>query len=251
MENNSREKYIDVYIEEIRKLLPYPSSLKTSLLKELRVDVDTAMEEAKNKNPSLVFGSPREVAKNFTKSQDWGTKRAGWWVRIFAYLVDVIILGLFLAVYIISGLIVILMIFLPDNSLTDLFQGSWGLDEPITLQLDLSLGETFLFLGMLFTLIGSAIFIFLAYLVALELYYSATIGKKVFKLSVVDISGIKITWHQALVRNLSKVLGGFLPVDLILGMMLERHDPDKHKKQRGLEILAETIVVKQDFRSSG
>jgi uncharacterized RDD family membrane protein YckC len=245
MKNNTAKR-IDLYIDEISKLLPYPSSLKTTLLAELRIDVQTAMEGFEKKNPSMVFGLPRDVAKNFTKSQDWGTKRAGWWSRIFAYLIDVAILGIFLVVYVLGGIIAILALFMPVDDIPDLFQGSWGFDEPMPLQLDLTLGETILFLVLLFSLIGSAILVFFGYIVVLERYFSATIGKKLLKLSVVDVSGIKITWYQAIVRNLSKILGGFLPVDLLLGMILERHDPEKIRKQRGLDILAETIVVKHN-----
>jgi len=245
MENNTAKR-IDLYIDEISKLLPYPSSLKTTLLAELKIDVQTAMEGSEKKNPSMVFGLPRDVAKNFTKSQDWGTKRAGWGSRVFAYLIDIAILGVFLIVYVLGGIIAILTLFVPVDDIFDLFQVSWGFDEPMPLQLDLTLGETILFLVLLFSLIGSAILVFSGYIIVLERYFSATIGKKLLKLSVVDVSGIKITWHQAIVRNLSKILGGFLPVDLVLGMILEKHDPDK-RKQRGLDILAETIVVKHDL----
>ena len=244
--NNKIIRSIDDYIDEISKLLPYPTSLKTKLLAGLRIDVETAMEGSQDKHPSVVFGAPRNVAKNFSKSQNWGMKRAGWWSRILAYLIDITIGGTFLIVYFLGGIITILTLFVPIDEIPDLFQGSWGFDEPMPIQLDLTLGETILFLLLLFSLVGSTILVFSGYIVGLEGYFSATIGKKLLKLSVVDVSGIKITWYQAIVRNLSKILGGFLPVDLILGMFLERHTPDKVKKQRGLDILAETIVIKHD-----
>lgn len=239
-----RTNNINRYIQEISELLPYPSTLKNSLLVELRKDVQSAMEGSKSKNPSMVFGSPRDVAKNFTKGQDWGTERAGWWSRIFAYFIDIVVLGLFMLFYAGGGALAILALFVPIDRISEYFKGSWGFDEPMTLELDLTFMETILFLTLLFLLIGSAILIALGYLVALERYYSATIGKKLLKLSVVDISGIKITWQQAIVRNLTKIFGGFLPVDFILGVILENQNPEKVRKQRGFDILAETIVVK-------
>jgi uncharacterized RDD family membrane protein YckC len=245
--NKNTTRSIDEYIDEIAKLLPYPTSLMTKLLAGLRIDVETAMEGSQDKYPSTVFGIPRDVAKNLSRGYDWGTKRAGWWSRIFAYLIDFTILGVFLIVYFFAGIIFILTLFVPIDEIPDLFQGFWGFDEPKPIQLDLSLGETIIFLTLLFSLVGSAIIVFSGYIIALERYFSATIGKKLLKLSVVDVSGIKITWYQAIVRNLSKILGGFLPVDLVLGMILERHSPDKTRKQRGLDILAETIVIKYNY----
>ena len=243
-DDTSRTNNIDRYIKEISEFLPYPSSLKSKLLAGLRIDVQSAMEDSKSNNPSLVFGSPRDVARNFTKSQEWGTERAGWWFRILAYLIDIGILGLFMLFYTGGGVLAILALFVPFDKISELFKGSWGFDEPLTLQLDLTLIETIIFLTLLFFLIGSTILIVLSYLVALEHYYSTTIGKKLLKLSVVDISGIRITWEQAIIRNLTKIFGGFLPIDFLLGLILERKNPQKTRKQRAFDILAETIVVK-------
>jgi len=51
--------------------------------------------------------------------------------------------------------------------------------------------------------------------------------------------------RQAIIRNLSKiVLGEFLILDTVLGMILERQTPERTHYQRGLDILAETIVIK-------
>ena len=90
---------------------------------------------------------------------------------------------------------------------------------------------------------------FFLYNIILEYYYSKTIGKKVFGLTVVDLSGTKITLKQAIIRNLSKVafdkfMPLFLPIDTILGILLEREEKPKYHKQRGLDVLAETIVIK-------
>ena len=86
----------------------------------------------------------------------------------------------------------------------------------------------------------------LGYNAILEYYFGATIGKKILNLSVVDQTGLRITWKQAIVRNFSKIIVSeeFLPLDVILGMILEKMDPEKARKQRGLDILAETIVIK-------
>ncbi|MFW9996737.1 MAG: RDD family protein [Candidatus Odinarchaeota archaeon] len=236
---------IDLYIGEISKLLPYPSPVKQVKLAELRVDVQAAVEDSGIDDPSTAFGSPRDVAKKFSQSQDWGTERASWWSRFFAWLIDSLFLLLFVIAYGLGGMIYILTLFVPAEEIIDLFVELWRNNEPVAYQLDLSLDETALFLVLLFVLLGTIFAVYLSYTVALERYFSATIGKKLLKLSVVDVSGIRITWYQAIIRNLSKISGGFLPIDLIIGMILEKQDPSKTRKQRGLDILAETIVVKQ------
>jgi len=64
-------------------------------------------------------------------------------------------------------------------------------------------------------------------------------------LIVVDESGIRITWQQAIIRNLTKtfISTEFLILDVILGIGLEKQDPQKAKKQRSLDVLAETMVI--------
>ncbi|MFX1514739.1 MAG: hypothetical protein ACFFC6_00375, partial [Promethearchaeota archaeon] len=51
-----------------------------------------------------------------------------------------------------------------------------------------------------------------------------------------------ITWTQAVIRNLSKIFA-LLLLDVVLGMILKKQNPEKTQKQRGMDILAETIVV--------
>ncbi|MHA2073928.1 MAG: hypothetical protein ACW97X_04870, partial [Candidatus Hodarchaeales archaeon] len=78
---------IDGYIKEVSALLPYPDDKKAPVLEELRRDVQDAMGEEK-RPPSVVFGSPLEVAKNLSVAQDWGTKPAGWGIRTIALFID-------------------------------------------------------------------------------------------------------------------------------------------------------------------
>ena len=106
-----------------------------------------------------------------------------------------------------------------------------------------SQGQFVTFLSFLTILPASMAF--LLYNIVLEHYFSATIGKKVFNLVVVDHSGLKMHGRQVIIRNLSKiVLGEFLILDTFLGMILERQTPERTHFQRGLDILAETIVIR-------
>ncbi|MHA2165599.1 MAG: RDD family protein, partial [Candidatus Hodarchaeales archaeon] len=96
-----------------------------------------------------------------------------------------------------------------------------------------------------FLVIVPATMVFFLYNIVLEYYFSATVGKKLFRLVTVDHSGLKMQGRQVIIRNLSKiVLGEFLILDTVLGMILERQTPERTHYQRGLDILAETIVIK-------
>ncbi len=78
--------------------------------------------------------------------------------------------------------------------------------------------------------------------------FSTTQGKKLFNLTVVDESGIKVKWSQVIIRNITKLgfSSQFLVFDLILGLILEKQYPEKTQKQRGMDRLAETVVMKQN-----
>ncbi|MFX0086110.1 MAG: RDD family protein, partial [Candidatus Hodarchaeota archaeon] len=92
----------------------------------------------------------------------------------------------------------------------------------------------------------TTVIILIGYNAVLEYYFGATIGKKILKLGVVDQTGVAINWKQAIIRNLSKILISeeILPFDIVLGMILGKLNPEKTRNQRGLDILAETIVIK-------
>jgi len=82
---------VKIYIDQIDKLLPYSKLSKAPILKELGLDVAEAVADANQKNPSLVFGLPREVAKNISISQDWNTTEAGFRIRLLAYVIDLLV----------------------------------------------------------------------------------------------------------------------------------------------------------------
>lgn len=77
--------------------------------------------------------------------------------------------------------------------------------------------------------IYSAIFEYLA---------DATIGKMLVGLRVVPLKG-RLQLDQTMLRNLTKVFGGFIAADLIIGMLLETSDP----RQRYTDRIAKTSVI--------
>lgn len=210
---------IDGYIREVSALLPYSEALKTPVLEELKKDVQDAMETEK-RPPSVVFGSPIEVAKNVSLAQSWGTRSASWGTRFLAFIIDIA-----------SLLAVFVLFFLFQLILVD-FQ----IDEIRWYAMRIPFG--FLFAG-----IPMAIFI-LGYFIITERTFSTTLGKKLLGLIVVDESGIKISWTQSLIRNFTKVpiLTSFLPFDFLFGILSEK---TRGRKQRVLDFVAGTKVIHQ------
>lgn len=239
MSKNKLSDPISSYIQEIDRLLPYSKEKKKPILKELRQEVQDTLQ-TDNRAPNLVYGSPHEVAKNLSVSQDWGTKPARWGIRTLAFAIDTILNVSVCLTYLIIGFIIFLGIdlwqFLTFSGLGDAFK---------LLQQDLGLGS-FLILASLVLLysLGAGI-IYSAYFIVFEKVFSATIGKKLFGLQAVDSSGIRLTWKQAIVRNFTKLPGiaEFLVFDIILGMLMNEKGQGEY--QKATDILAETIVVKK------
>lgn len=143
------------------------------------------------------------------------------------------------------GVLLGLLIACPGKNVFQMFNRSdwpirpwheWIYEEGLTL----NQGIILLILLLLFVV---SVILILIYEVVLERVFSRTIGKKVMGLMVVDKSGIQITWAQAVIRNLSKIFELLLS-DVVLGMILENQDLKRTQKQRGMDILADTIVVK-------
>lgn len=210
---------IDGYLREVSALLPYPETLKTPVLKELKKDVQDAMETEK-RPPSVVFGSPTEVAKNLSIAQNWGTRSAGWRTRFIAYIIDIASLMAVFAAFFLFQLIL----------------ADFQIDEIKWHTMRIPFG--FLFVGI--PMVGFV----LGYFIIVEKTYSTTLGKRLLGLIVVDESGINISWTQSLIRNFTKVpiLTSFLPFDFLFGLISEK---TRGRKQRVLDFVAGTKVIQR------
>jgi uncharacterized RDD family membrane protein YckC len=230
---------LDLYINEVSWYLPYPNEIKQDALDELRIDVQSSMDESNSLSPSSTFGTPRNVALNISQGNNWHLKRVNWGTRFIAWVVDFFTLMVVLLFVIGGGFLLLHFTFMPWDDLMAEF-ANW---ENEVIELSLQNVLLILFISILTVLF---FVIFIGYNVVLEHQYGTTVGKYLFNLVVVDQTGIKITWKQAIIRNFSKILifQEFLPIDVILGMMLERFNPEKTQRQRGMDILAETIVIK-------
>jgi uncharacterized RDD family membrane protein YckC len=224
MSYNTDSITLSNYIGEVSKLLPYSHSEKQPVLDDLREDLQEALNSDPSQDLYRTFGLPREVAKNLSKSHDWKTRPAGWLVRTLAFLIDFTILLVLVFTSIITGLV----------TMSDAI----NFDQ-------LELFEFIILMSVLLIIGISPVIIMFLYFVILEKYWATTVGKWIFGLRTVDISGIKPSWKQVIIRNFTKFQGEFLPFDIIIGMVMEKDKGTPGRYQRATDILADTMVIKK------
>ena len=216
MIKNNQLDPIEEYIKKVDHLLPYNAHVKRAALVSLRGDVMDALKDAAEVDPLKIFGDPYKVAKDLSAGQHWAEKKAGYFIRTAAYIIDFctsLIFGLGLV------LVGLLLFYIGVMTKSIIF----GL-----------IGFIFYFMSII-----GLIALQLAYFMLLEGRFSTTLGKKIFGLKTVDQSGIRITWSQAIVRIVSKLNGTFLIFDILIGKYFQ-----KTYKQRALDTIAQTIVIK-------
>ena len=143
-----------------------------------------------------------------------------WLYRFIALLIDSIIIGI--PVYLIWNFVLWSLIW--GGGIWLLGYGSW-------LVLPLILG-----------------IIQLLYFAVLEVAWGATVGKKVLGMQVQMVSGGKVTFDKAFIRNISKIYWLFLLLDWIIGLAT----PGPDRRQKYADRMAGTTVaqVKQAFGSA-
>ncbi|MCS0671094.1 RDD family protein [Cytobacillus firmus] len=130
---------------------------------------------------------------------------AGFWMRFWAYLLDLIVVGSV------------------DRILIN----------PIFRALDIPLHESNLFAPIS---IATAI-TFYAYFVLMTKFFGQTLGKMVFGLKVVNLKGKKLTWSTILFREW---IGRFISATIFVGYVIVAFLP---KKQGLHDLFADTSVV--------
>ncbi|MHA1996178.1 MAG: RDD family protein [Candidatus Hodarchaeales archaeon] len=229
---------IEKYIHDIDEWLPYPQNRKAPLLENLHAEVIEAIHDTQNPDPVIAYGNPYEIAKGLSLSQEWGMQPASWYIRTFAFTIDVFLILSICLAYLLIGFLLLLRINITQalsiKELGEAFE---------ILRSDLEIGSFLVLASLLILYTFGAVVIYSAYFIILEKYHSATIGKKLLGLQAVDISGIKLTWKQSVLRNFTKLPGivEFLPFDILLGMlMVEKSQKDY---QKATDMLTETIVL--------
>lgn len=137
--------------------------------------------------------------------QDRPVRYAGFWMRFWAYLLDLIVVGSI-------GRILV---------------------KPVFRALDISLSEFNMFAPIS---IASAV-IFYLYFVLMTKYFKQTLGKMVFGLKVVDLKHDELAWGTILFREW---IGRFISTTVIIGYIIVAFLP---KKQGLHDIFTDTTVI--------
>lgn len=172
--------------------------------------------------------TPQETADSFMKSYATTLKRAGFWSRLVAFVIDCAIIFTLL-VAIASPLLVTLALSgmpLEDSPATDMWFES---QSPLYV-------VGILIVGAVTAL--SALVVILGYYVFLEGHFGYTAGKKIMGLLVLRTDGTKIGYREAILRNLSKYIHNLIVFDTLIMLIFFYKE-----KQRGLDRMANTIVV--------
>lgn len=141
-----------------------------------------------------------------------GLVLAFWWERFVAWLIDVVIIGVFTAI--LGGLA-----YLAGTPIN--FTSLPGWPDPISFFISFNPEGLFRFLYWMF----------------MEGTSGQSLGKTVMRLKVVHVDGTSINLGEAAVESVGKAF--FLPLDLLLGWILY-----PRRRQRIFNYLSRTIVVK-------
>ncbi|MFX1534807.1 MAG: RDD family protein [Promethearchaeota archaeon] len=227
MSDKLLKEHLDPYMERINRLLPHKKAVKQPILEALREEVIEALAEAGSNDPTTVYGAPRDVAKNVSLGQDWGV-RASFKRRTVAYILDS---------FICAVAALLLAIFFTPMYLNLLIPGFFEILEEMPPNDPMITTLFITAYASLMLIINLPLSIF--YFILLERVFSTTLAKRMLGLKVCDVSGIRITLKQSIIRNFSKLSFLFLVLDVIMGRVMKEGE-----QQRLLDSFAETVVLK-------
>ncbi len=221
---NDKFLSIDSYMQKIDYWLPYPSTKKELVLERLKAEITEAIQDTEKKDPVQAFGDPYQVAKDVSSGQDWHIQRSSYSDRVMAFMIDTFIQ----MIGILAGVFIWLRTVLTTNYFAIGSSRS---------QIVIALVTLFFFLVPYILVWNVGYFIFF------EKVTSKTPGKALLGLTVCDVSGVRITWSQAIIRNLTKTEAFILLFEVIIGIV------QKTDFQRPLDIVANTIVIRERFKN--
>jgi uncharacterized RDD family membrane protein YckC len=226
--NKGAKDLIERNIKNIMERMTLGQKDRADVEKELRSSFFEGSEaKAKERGSNVVNeedvlkavndeGTPQDIASAYMSSYASGMKRAGFWWRSLAYIIDMIIAGIIICIL---GSPFFLMNFIFER----VDQSGWIVAMIILMNLAIGL----IILG-----------VFLSYFVILEGRFGMTPGKYIAGLKVVKTDGTPIDYKDAILRNVPKFFGNFIIIDALIMVIFFNKE-----KQRGFDKVADTIVV--------
>ncbi len=158
--------------------------------------------------------SPGDIATCYSRSYSSGLKRAGFWSRLAAYIIDIVVIAL----AVITAIVPFVLI-------------AWLMESFSMKSIALLV---ILWISLVLVVLGITLF----YLIILEGRFGKTIGKYMMGLMVLKTNGERIGYKEALIRNISKYFRTPLIIDVILMLLFFYKD-----RQRAFDRVADTMVV--------
>jgi uncharacterized RDD family membrane protein YckC len=219
---------IEKNLHEITEYMTLVEKDRADVEKELRSSFYEGSEaKARERSSAIVSeedvrkaigdeGTPQEIAAAYMKSYSGGLKRAGFWWRSAAYIIDGAILGII--IFILASPFILVSMWSETIN-----QTSWIIGFIILVNLAIGL----IALGIIF-----------CYTVIFEGRWGRTPGKYILGLKVLKVDGMPIGYKEALLRNIPKFFGNFIIIDALIMVIFFNKE-----KQRAFDKVADTIVV--------
>ncbi len=207
---------VERYIREVLRNIAAPSQERQRIEADLRAHLEESLATGEPPKEIIArMGSPTEVAAEFMAQVP--LRYAGFWWRLVAYGIDLVILMLIGGVLAILAIVFVSLV--PRNPV--------GLDWVVG--------------GVLIALLVSAVLgiigLILLYFPILEARFGQTAGKHLLGLRVLKEDGLPIGHKEAFLRRLSYYFD-ILPMDALF-------IPFTAKRQRAFDLVARTIVIRE------
>jgi uncharacterized RDD family membrane protein YckC len=238
--NEDAKREIEKNLKDIVNNINLNNQDRTDIEKELRSNYYESAEAAARARDSTVVTigdvnvakaglcTPKETAASYMRSYAGTLRRAGFWPRLAAFIIDNIILGVTIGLMSAPMLIMMLILNVPfSDSSTDY---SWMTNTSIPVLV--------MFFALAFVTIVSDCIVGIGYYIVLEGHFGYTIGKYLLGLRVLKTDGTKIGYKESFLRNLSKYINNLIIIDTLIMLIFFNKE-----KQRGFDKIANTMVV--------
>ena len=203
---------VERYIEQVNRGLVASKDRRERLLGDLRTHIEEATAGGESEQEVLSrLGRPEEVAAAYMEEID--LQYAGFWERFFAFICDCAICFMMVVPWLLLA-----------GALAAVAEMSSFRTAAVPMVFVLAAGLT-------------GIGIFVIYFPLLEARFGKTLGKHLMGIRVVGEHGVDVGAGPAILRRLSLYFELLVPDALFI--------PFTEKKQRALDILAKTVVVKE------
>jgi uncharacterized RDD family membrane protein YckC len=231
---------IEKNLDEVVRNINVDGKERTEIVKELRSTYyDAAESEARGRGANAVTladaraaktstSSPRETAECFMKSYASTLKRAGFWPRLVAFVIDNIALFTCAMIVMLPVFLAMLLLGMPVSD--EAASQAW-FDS-------MSVPAMFAFIAVMLAVMISLFAVIFGYYILLEGHFGYTPGKYIMGLRVLRTDGTKIGYREAILRNISKYVNNLIVIDTLIMLIFFYKE-----KQRGFDRIANTMVV--------